>query len=62
MVHTSSKSLKRSSSSIHFTFYVEIDGKGAGACLTEHDKGAKEVIASDMSGRKKTLSFGNIHN
>ena len=62
MVHTSSKSLKRSSSSIHFTFYVEIDGKGAGACLTEHDKGAKEVIASDMSDRKKTLSLGNIYN
>ena len=62
MVHTSPKSLKRSPSPTHFTFNVEIDGKRAGACLTEHDKGAKEVIASDMSGRKKTLSLGNIYN
>ena len=62
MVHTSPKSLKRSPSPTHFAFNVEIDGKGAGACLTEHEKGAKEVIASDMSGRKKTLSLGNIYN
>ena len=62
MVHTSPKSLKRSPSPTHFAFNVEIDGKGAGACLTEHDKGAKEAIASDMSGRKKTLSLGNIYN
>ena len=47
---------------ISFIFNVEIDGKGEGACLTEQDKSAKEVIASDMSGKKKALSFGNIYN
>ena len=41
---------------------MEIDGKGAGACLTEQDKSAKEVRASDMSGKKKALSLGNVYN
>ena len=41
---------------------MQIDGKGAGACVTEQDKSAKEVITSDMSGKKKELSFGNIYN
>ena len=50
-----------SPSSTSFIFNVEIDRKGAGACLTEQDKSAKEVIASDMSGKKKALSFGNIY-
>ena len=41
---------------------MEIDEKGAGACLTEQDKSTKEVIVSNMSGKKKALSFGNIYN
>ena len=45
-----------------FIFNVKIDGKGVGVSLTEQDKSAKEVIASDMFCKKKTLSFGNIYN
>ena len=41
---------------------MEIDEKGADACSTEQDKSTKEVKASDMSGKKKALSFGNIYN
>ena len=45
-----------------FIFNVEIDEKRVDVCLREQDRSAKELIASDMFGKKKTLSFGNIYN
>ena len=62
VAYASSKWLKLSSSPISFIFNAEIDEKGAGPCLIEQHKSAKEVIASDMSGKKEALSFGNIYN